>query len=218
MTKDIKSVQDQLTREMKEELQGISVAQDAMKEVMQERLSAMETRMDSFEDKVNFVRDDLTTMHNKVTLFEAKMTQMEENFERKIRENMEKGLKHQFEKEMKEKLEMEIREKVPEKYNETLEKMNKKIESFEKQVSNEEAKMPLMPCQATIKSSTFKGKIPWQVYKTQFTMVVEGNGWSPSGKTFHLAASLRGNAADILETLSEAQRHNFYSLSSALEL
>ena len=48
MTKDIKSVQDQLTREMKEELQGISAAQDAMKEVVQERLSTMETKMDFF--------------------------------------------------------------------------------------------------------------------------------------------------------------------------
>ena len=39
----------------------------------------------------------------------------------------------------------------------------------------------------------------------------------PSVKAFHLAASLRGDAADILKTLSEAQRYNFDSLSSALE-
>ena len=37
---------------MKKELQGISTAQDALKEVVQERLSTMETRMDSFEEKV----------------------------------------------------------------------------------------------------------------------------------------------------------------------
>ena len=40
---------------------------------------------------------------------------------------------------------MEIREKIPEKYCEALENMNKKIEKLEKKVSNEEAKMPLMP-------------------------------------------------------------------------
>ena len=39
-------------------------------------------------------------------------------------------------------------------------------------------------------------------------MVSEANGWSPSAKAFHFYASLRGDAADILETLSEAKRHN----------
>ena len=102
---------------------------------------------------------------------------MEENFERKIRENMEKELKHRFEKEMKEKLEMKISEKVPEKYNETLEKINKKIENLEKQASSEKTKTPLLPSQATIKPSTFDGSSSWKVYKTQFTMVPEANGW-----------------------------------------
>ena len=35
-------------------------------------------------------------------LVEAKVTQIEENFENKIRENMEKELKHQFGKEINE--------------------------------------------------------------------------------------------------------------------
>ena len=35
LSNEIKSIQDQLTREMKEELQGLSAAQDVMKEVMQ---------------------------------------------------------------------------------------------------------------------------------------------------------------------------------------
>ena len=125
-------------------------------------------------------------------------------------------LKQQFGKEVKEKLEMEIREKVPENYNETLEKITKKIENLEKQVSKEEAKMPLMPSQAIIKPLTFDGNSSWQVFKTQFMMISEANGWSPTAKAFHLAASLRGDAANVLETLSEAQRHTFDSLSNAL--
>ena len=48
-------------------------------------------------------------------------------------------------------------------------------------------------------------------------MVSEAKGWSPSA-AFHLAVSLRGDTANIFETLSEAQRHNFDSLSNALEL
>ena len=91
---------------------------------------------------------------------------------------------------------------IQEKYCETLEKRNK-IENLEKQVCNEETKIPLMPSKAIIKPSTFNGNSSWQ---------------SPNAKAFHLAASLEGDAADILETLSEAQRDNFYSLLSALEL
>ncbi|GFT50429.1 gag-Pol polyprotein [Nephila pilipes] len=49
-------------------------------------------------------------------------------------------------------------------------------------------------------------------------MVEEANGWNSRVKAFHLAASLRGDASDILETLSEEQRHDFQALSSALEL
>ena len=49
-------------------------------------------------------------------------------------------------------------------------------------------------------------------------MVAEASGWNPSAKAFHLAAPLRGDAANILETFSEAQRHNFDFSSSALEM
>ncbi|GFS89464.1 retrovirus-related Pol polyprotein from transposon 412 [Nephila pilipes] len=37
-------------------------------------------------------------------------------------------------------------------------------------------------------------------------------------KAFHLAASLRRDVADIIETLPEEQRHDFQALSGALEL
>ena len=86
-------------------------------------------------------------------------------------------------------------------------------------MSNEETEVQFTPSQASIKLSIYDEKTSWQVvYNTQFTMVAEANGWNPNAKAFHLAASLRGDTADILETLSEAQRHNFETFSIALEL
>ena len=67
-----------------------------------------------------------------------------------------------------------MKEKVPEKYNDTLEKIIK-IEYLEKQVSSGEAKMPLMPSQAIIKPSIFDGNTSLQIYKMQFTIVSEAN-------------------------------------------
>ena len=97
--------------------------------------------------------------------------------------------------------------------------MYKKIKNVKKQASNEETKVPFMPSQASIiKPWIYDRKTSWQVYKMQFTMVTKANGWNHSAKAFHVASLLRGNAASMLKTLSEAQRHNFEILSSALEL
>ncbi|GFS65171.1 retrovirus-related Pol polyprotein from transposon 412 [Nephila pilipes] len=49
-------------------------------------------------------------------------------------------------------------------------------------------------------------------------MVAEANGWNSRFKAFHLAASLRGDTANIFETFPEEQRHDFQALSGALEL
>ncbi|GFU38925.1 gag-Pol polyprotein [Nephila pilipes] len=49
-------------------------------------------------------------------------------------------------------------------------------------------------------------------------MVAEANGWNYRFKSIHLAASLRGEAVDILKTPPEEQRHDFQALLKALEL
>ncbi|GFU26113.1 retrovirus-related Pol polyprotein from transposon 412 [Nephila pilipes] len=110
--------------------------------------------------------------------------------------------------------------KIEENIEEALKNVNKEIEGLKKQMSNghEEPKGTFMPSLAMIKLLTFDGKTSWQVNKTPFTMVAEANGWNSPVKAFHLAASLRGDMADILETLPEEQRHDFQALSGALEL
>ncbi|GFS42776.1 gag-Pol polyprotein [Nephila pilipes] len=134
----------------------------------------------------------MNTMENKVTSVENKVLKIEESLEKKVRENIE----------------------------EALENMNKEIEGLKKQMPNghEEPKRVFMSSLAKIKLLSFDGKTSRQVYKTQFTMVAEVNGWNPRVQAFHMAASLRGEAADILETLPQEQRHDFQALSSALEL
>ncbi|GFS72892.1 uncharacterized protein NPIL_505231 [Nephila pilipes] len=94
------------------------------------------------------------------------------------------------------------------------------FEGLKKQTSkgHEESKGAFMPSLTTIKLLTFDRKTSWQVHKTQFKMVAEANGWNSRVKVFHLAASLRGDAADILETLPEKQRNDFQALSGGLEL
>ncbi|GFW86889.1 gag-Pol polyprotein [Trichonephila clavipes] len=70
----------------------------------------------------------------------------------------------------------------------------------------------------SIKLSTYDGKSSWQVYKTQFSIVADANQWDSQTKACQLAASLRADAADILQTLPETQRLDFDALVNALEL
>ncbi|GFU79395.1 retrovirus-related Pol polyprotein from transposon 412 [Trichonephila clavipes] len=70
----------------------------------------------------------------------------------------------------------------------------------------------------SIKLSTYDGKSSWQVYKTQFSIVADANQRDSHTKACQLAASLRADAADILQTLPETQRLDFDALVNALEL
>ncbi|GFV97877.1 gag-Pol polyprotein [Trichonephila clavipes] len=70
----------------------------------------------------------------------------------------------------------------------------------------------------SIKLSTYDGKSSWQGYKTQFSIVADANQWDSQTKACQLAASLRADAADILQTLPETQRLDFDALVNALEL
>ncbi|GFY00999.1 uncharacterized protein TNCV_1364041 [Trichonephila clavipes] len=69
----------------------------------------------------------------------------------------------------------------------------------------------------SVKLSTYDGKTEWEVYKTQFSIISEANGWTEGVKACQLAASLR-EAAEILQTLPETERLNLNSLYNALDL
>ncbi|GFX41979.1 hypothetical protein TNCV_4515871 [Trichonephila clavipes] len=92
---------------------------------------------------------------------------------------------------------------------------NKFENKFEDMESKLEAKIFEKP---SIKLSTYDGKSSWQVYKTQFSVVADANQWDSQTKACQLAASLRADAADILQTLPETQRLDFDALVNALEL
>ena len=67
------------------------------------------------------------------------------------------------------------------------------------------------------KPDTYDGQSSWRDYRTHFELVAEINKWSEPMEAMDLATSLRGQAQAILTDLSPHQRHNFESLSSALE-
>ncbi|GFV99019.1 retrovirus-related Pol polyprotein from transposon 412 [Trichonephila clavipes] len=118
---------------------------------------------------------------------------------------------------MESKLEAKIFEKVEDvsiSFRSDLEKLKQKVMTGQ----GDEFKFQAPYSKPSIKLSTYDGKSSWQVYKTQFSIVADANQWDSQTKACQLAASLRADAADILQTLPETQRLDFDALVNALEL
>ncbi|GFT17116.1 uncharacterized protein TNCV_4738411 [Trichonephila clavipes] len=78
--------------------------------------------------------------------------------------------------------------------------------------------VPLTASPVSVKLSTYEGKTNWEVYKIQFSIISETNGWTEGFKACQVAASLREEAAEILQTLPDTERLNLNSLYNALDL
>ncbi|GFX94596.1 hypothetical protein TNCV_3088251 [Trichonephila clavipes] len=126
------------------------------------------------------------------------------------------SVENKFE-DMESNLEAKIFEKVEEvsiSFRSDLEKLKQKVMTGQ----GDEFKFQAPYSKPSIKLSTYDGKSSWQVYKTQFSIVADANQWDSHTKACQLAASLRADAADILQTLPETQRLDFDALVNALEL
>ncbi|GFW73490.1 uncharacterized protein TNCV_2801541 [Trichonephila clavipes] len=75
-----------------------------------------------------------------------------------------------------------------------------------------------MLLQGPLKLSTYDGKTNWEGYKTQFSIISEANGWTEGAKACQLAASLSGEAAEVLHKLLDTERLNLNSVYRALDV
>ncbi|GFV28487.1 gag-Pol polyprotein [Trichonephila clavipes] len=161
------------------------------------------------------IGDKLTTMDKKFEEMEGRIESVENKFENKF-VDIENKFENKFE-DMESKLEAKIFEKVEDvsiSFRSDLEKLKQKVMTGQ----GDEFKFQAPYSKPSIKLSTYDGKSSWQMYKTQFSIVADANLWDSQTKACQLAASLRADAADILQTLPETQRLDFDALVNALEL
>jgi len=69
-----------------------------------------------------------------------------------------------------------------------------------------------------IKPDTYDGKVPLREFLSQFLLIARANNWDETTKSVALAASLRGKARTVLETVENLENLNFAELKSKLEL
>ncbi|GFX51320.1 retrovirus-related Pol polyprotein from transposon 412 [Trichonephila clavipes] len=161
------------------------------------------------------IGDKLTTMDKKFEEMERRIESVENKFENKF-VDIENKFENKFE-DMESKLDAKIFEKVEDvsiSFRSDLEKLKQKVMTGQ----GDEFKFQAPYSKPSIKLSTYDRKSSWQVYKTQFSIVADANQWDSQTKACQLDASLRADAADILQTLPETQRLDFDALVNALEL
>ena len=69
-----------------------------------------------------------------------------------------------------------------------------------------------------LKPDTFDGTVPLREFFSQLNLIARANHWSDATKTVALAASLRGKARTVLETVQDVSNLEFAELKSKLEL
>ncbi|GFS52302.1 hypothetical protein TNCV_4850271 [Trichonephila clavipes] len=163
---------------------------------MTELKSELTANKEELKSDLKGIGDKLTTMDKKFEEMEGKIESVENKFENKF-VDIENKFENKFE-------DMESK----------LEKLKQKVMTGQ----GDEFKFQSPYSKPSIKLSTYDGKSSWQVYKTQFSIVADANQWDSQTKACQLAASLRADAADILQTLPETQRLDFDALVNALEL
>ena len=88
-----------------------------------------------------------------------------------------------------------------------------KLDSDRCQTSNVGQVERKKPIQAVPK---FDGKSSWEVFKVQFDIAAEINGWQENDKAVFLATALEGKAALVLGNLSSVERRDYKVLVNAL--
>ncbi|GFV90826.1 gag-Pol polyprotein [Trichonephila clavipes] len=190
--------------EMKSDLTSMNANMGEMKS---ELTASMNANMDELNNKLTAnkeeLKSDLKGIGDKLTTMDKKFEEMEGRIE-----SVENKFENKF---------VDIENKFENKF----EDMESKLEKLKQKVmtgQGDEFKFQAPYSKPSIKLSTYDGKSSWQVYKTQFSIVADANKWDSQTKACQLAASLRADAADILQTLPETQRLDFDALVNALEL
>ncbi|GFV88692.1 gag-Pol polyprotein [Trichonephila clavipes] len=182
---------------------------------MDELNNKLTANKEELKSDLKGIGDKLTTMDKKFEEMEGRIESVENKFENKF-VDIENKFENKFE-DMESKLDAKIFEKVEDvsiSFRSDLEKLKQKVMTGQ----GDEFKFQAPYSKPSIQLSTYDGKFSWQVYKTQFSIVADANQWDSQTKACQLAASLRADAADILQTLPETQRLDFDALVNALEL
>ncbi|GFX04742.1 uncharacterized protein TNCV_2247251 [Trichonephila clavipes] len=149
----------------------------------------MQKGLEDMQGNQEETKQEMQKGQERMQKFEEKIAVVEEKIEKKVRKEI-KRIKVQVE---------ERNEEVAGNFN----LVSQRVEYVEKKL---------------LELSTYDRKTNWEVYKTQFSIISDADGGTEGVKACQLAASLRGAAAEVLQTLPDTERLNLNFLYNALDL
>ncbi|GFV82234.1 uncharacterized protein TNCV_2791321 [Trichonephila clavipes] len=210
---------------MEKGLENVQKCQEALKNSLEKKIDNVEEKINSVEEKIALIVEEM------IAVVEEKIVVVQEKIKKKVGEETEKKVGEEIEK---------IREQVEEINKgiaEIVTLISQRMVDLVKKLlaSGNENKNKSMPVSAfpepvlassvpvtaftgPVKLSAYDGKTNCEVYKTQFSIISEANGWNEGAKACQLAASLRGEAAEVLQTLPDTERLNLNSLYNTLNI
>ncbi|GFW23151.1 uncharacterized protein TNCV_3802511 [Trichonephila clavipes] len=207
--------QEETNERMEKMQKGLDDTKNELKERMEkgqeETKKGQEDLKNSLEKKINTVEGKINSVEEKITLkVEEKIAVVEERIKEQVEERIE-GVAENFSliSQRVEDLEKKILVCANKNESKILPSSPVPVSTFP---------VPVTASTVSVKLSTYDGKTNWEVYKTQFSIISEANGWTEGVNACQLAASLRGEAAEILQTLPDTERLNLNSLYNALDL
>ncbi|GFU36079.1 retrovirus-related Pol polyprotein from transposon 412 [Trichonephila clavipes] len=177
MQKSQEETKNELKDRMEKGLENVQKCQEDLK-------NSLEKKIDSVEEKISSVEDRIAEKMEEIAVVEEKM-----------------------EKKMEEKI-----ERFREQFEEVAGNLSQQIEDFENKflacgnTMNKSKFVPASPVPVpaspvSVKLPTYDRKTNWEVYKIQFSLISEATGLIEGVKACQLAASLRGETAEILQTV-----------------
>ncbi|GFU16586.1 uncharacterized protein TNCV_3624901 [Trichonephila clavipes] len=181
-----------MDEQLKALLEGIALksGQEETKQKMQKSLDDMRKRQEKvkseLKERMQKCHEDLkNALERKIDNVDEKINSEEEKITIKVEEKI-----------------AVVEEKIENKAVEDLEK--KLLACGKKPSENKFAPASTVPVPASpvlVKLSTYNGKTNW----TQFCIISEVNGWTEGVRVCQPAASLRGEAAEVLQTLPDTE-------------
>ncbi|GFY13439.1 uncharacterized protein TNCV_1803101 [Trichonephila clavipes] len=187
--------------------------QEDLKNSLEKKIDTVEEKINSVEEKITLkVEEKIAVVDEKIAVVEEKIAVVDERIKEQVEVRIE-GVAENFSLISLRVEDLEKKLLVCTNKNES-----KFLSSSPVPVSMSPVPVSVTASPVSVKLSTYDGKTNWAVYKTQFSIIFEANGWTEGAKACQLAASLRGQADEVLQTLPNIQRLNLKSLYNALHL
>ncbi|XP_067613243.1 RB1-inducible coiled-coil protein 1-like [Eurosta solidaginis] len=190
-------------------------------EAQETRMSEMSTQITS---KIEAQETRMSEMSTQITSkMEAQETRMVE-MSTQITSKMETQLKKQearitVQLEAQEaRISSKLEARMDEKITQFEEKIEAEVDALRGRIQELQLNRPAVSASnPKVKTPSFDGSVPFQVFKLQFEKTSAANNWNAEDKVAALFVALKGPAAEILQTIPEGERNNYEALMAAVE-